>query len=116
MSTKECVESYLSAFFGERIDLAKIRTLIADDFTFMGPLMTADSADDYIQKLQAFGENARMQAEIQHILIEGETAVARYDFIMPNGRVPASEWYRVKDNKLVSMQLTCDPRSFLPPT
>ncbi|MCP5098285.1 MAG: nuclear transport factor 2 family protein [Chloroflexi bacterium] len=107
------VTQYLAAFFAERIEHVAIRDLLADDFTFQGPLMTADSADDYIQKLQAFGEDAAMQADI-HGMWETETAVVvRYDFLIPSGKVPASEWYQVQDGKITNIQLICDPRPFL---
>lgn len=74
--------------------------------------MRADGADDYIAKLKDFGENSAMSAEIHQILADGETVVARYDFIIPSGVVPASEWYNVKGDKITQMQLICDPRRF----
>ena len=112
MTSIDVVQQYLDAFFGERIDHGTIRALISEGFTFEGPLMSADGADDYIEKLKGFGENAAMSADIHTILADENTVVARYDFIVPAGAVPASEWYTVEDQKITSIQLICDPRPF----
>ncbi len=112
MTAKKIVERYLDAFFGEKIDYQTIRSLLTDDFRFQGPLMSANSADEFIQKLKGFGENIGIQADIQMVLDNNNTVVARFDFIIPSGMVPATEWYIVKDNRISDMHLICDPRLF----
>jgi hypothetical protein len=116
MTAKSTVERYLGAFFGKQIDYQTIRELLADDFDFQGPLMSANSADEFIQKLKGYGENVGMQADIHLILDNNDTVVARYDFILPSGRVPATEWYIVKDKQIKEMHLICDPRPFFEQT
>ena len=49
---KTTVQRYLDAFFGEKVDFVGIRNLLSDDFKFSGPLMQANGANDYIEKLE----------------------------------------------------------------
>ncbi len=112
---KEVVKKYLEIFFNKQLDLNALRDLLTDDFIFEGPMMRAENADDFITKLRGFGEKIEMKAEIHEIIGEANTFVARYDFILPdNVKVPATEWYKVKTNKIECMYLYCDPKNFIP--
>ncbi|MEM6428847.1 MAG: nuclear transport factor 2 family protein [Deinococcota bacterium] len=108
----ELVKAYLEAFFSSPADLHKIRSLLADAFTFRGPLMQAASADDYINQLSQMGP-INLQADIHHILACGNTVSVLYSFVMGSKQLPASEWYDVQDGKILSIQLCNDPRPFL---
>ncbi len=111
---KAVVEQYLDIFFNTQLDFKAVRALLTDDFTFQGPLMSADNADDFIMKLRGFGDNIVMNAEIHEVIHDGNTAVARYDFLLPgNIRVPAAEWYTVRNDKIECMYLYRDPKHFM---
>ena len=112
LSTDKVVRSYLELFFGGAVDLKKIHSMLHDNFTFNGPLMSANSADDFINQLSAMGD-FNLQAEIHQILCDGDQVVALYDFVTPAGKVPAAEWYLIEKDVIKSMRLFCDPRPFL---
>ena len=112
MNTKEIVKKYLAIFFSGQPDLDKIRAMLADNFTFQGPLMTANSADIYIAQLKAMGP-LKMAVNIHQILSNDNQAAASYDFVTPRGNVPAVEWYWLENKKILRMKLHLDPRPFL---
>ena len=112
MSARNVVGAYLDAFFKGQPDLDVIRTLLHDDFSFSGPLMTATGADDFIAQLKRMGE-MNMRAEIHRLLDDGEHVAALYDFLGPTGKLSFSEWFRVQDDKIVSSKLHYDPRPLL---
>ena len=113
MSAKNIVKKYLDAFFGGGPDLTDVRTLLADDFTFQGPLMTASSADDFIQQLEAMGPGMEMHAEILHLIDEGDCVAALYNFEGPKGKISFAEWYWVRNNQISAIKLHYDPRPLL---
>lgn len=113
MSAKNIVNKYLDAFFSGGPDLAAVRALLAEDFTFQGPLMAASSADDFIKQLEAMGPGMEMHAEILNIIGEGDCVAALYDFMGPEGKISFAEWYRVRDDKISAIKLHYDPRPLL---
>ena len=114
METKQIVLEYLDIFFGDKFNPDILKPLLKEDFTFKGPLMTANSSDEFIAKIKTFGENIEMNGEIHKVVCDGNTVVVQYDFILPNNNsVCASEWYEIKDNKISKMHLFCDPKGFL---
>jgi ketosteroid isomerase-like protein len=48
MSAKDIVTDYLNSFFNGVPDLAAVRPSLSDNFTFEGPMMTASSAEDFV--------------------------------------------------------------------
>jgi len=113
MGGKETVTEYLDAFFGGSPDLDTIRTLLTDDFTFEGPMMTASSADDFIKQLKGMDSNMEMRAEIHYLVDDGDRVAALYDFLGPTGKISFAEWYWVKGDKISAIKLHYDPRPFL---
>lgn len=114
MDSKRIVQNYLDTFFGRKFNPEILKPLLTDDFYFKGPLMTANSAQEFVSKLKAFGEEIDMNAEIHKIVCEGNIVVAQYDFILPNNTyISASEWYEIRDDKISKMLLFCDPKHFL---
>lgn len=114
MTPKQIVQNYLDIFFGEKFNPIILKPLLTNNFSFKGPLMEAGSSEEFITKLKAFGEEISMNATIHQIVCETNRVVAHYDFILPNDvRVPASEWYEIKDLKISKMLLFCDPKYFL---
>ncbi len=118
-SPVDAVRAYLDAFFAGRPDLERVRRLLHDDFTFVGPLMTADSADGFIAKVRgmmAEGGGGEMRHELRRLIADGENVAALYDFLGPgpDGRIAFAEWFRVVDGRIASIELHYDPRPLLP--
>jgi len=113
MNAKQIVQKYLDIFFGERFNPEILKPLLTDNFCFRGTLMEASNSQEFILKLKSFGEEIDMNAKIHKLVCEGNSVVAQYDFISPNGsRVPASEWYDVGGEKIAEMFLFCDSKLF----
>ncbi len=114
MNPKQVVQNYLDIFFGEKFNPIILKPLLTDDFSFNGPLMEANSSEEFIAKLKHFGEEIEMNATIHKLVCEATTVVAQYDFLLPNKSiVPATEWYEVEDGEISKMLLICDPKHFL---
>ncbi|MBV1916992.1 MAG: nuclear transport factor 2 family protein [Sphingomonadaceae bacterium] len=113
MSTTTVIENYLSAFFGDNgADLDAIRPMLGEHFHFSGPLMKAETPDDFIDQLRNMGP-IKLKIEKRDLLIDGDRGVLVFEFLTPDGPVAAAEWYRVSGGKIVEMKLHNDPRAFL---
>lgn len=114
MTAKQVVEAYLAAFFQGGPDLDAVRGMLTDDFTFHGPLMTADSADDLIAQIKGMDDAMEdLHAEIHHVIADGDTVAALYDIVTPVGNLPFAEWYWVTGDKIRTIKLHYDPRPML---
>ncbi len=114
MEAKQVVQAYLAAFFTGGPDIAAMRALLTDDFTFHGPLMTADSAEEFIGEITGMEQPmSDLHAEIHHVIADGDTVAALYDFVTPMGKLPFAEWYWVRGDKISAIKLHYDPRPML---
>jgi len=113
MSSKSVVKKYLAAFFSGGPDLKAVHALLTKDFTFQGPLMTASSADDFIEQLKGMGPGMEMHADILHVIDKSDCVAALYDFMGPEGKISFSEWYWIRDDKISAIKLHYDPRPLL---
>ena len=109
--SEKIVCEYLNLFFSSEIDFDAIRKLLLDSFTFSGPLLKANSADEYITLLKSIG-SGNLSMNLDKILSDSEQVAVLYDMITPHGTVRTVEWFTVKDNKIGSIELLNDPRLF----
>lgn len=65
MLNADIIKSYFETFFSGMVQPASVRTWLTDDFHFRGPLMSANSADEYVQQLQTFGDEIEMYPEVR---------------------------------------------------
>lgn len=106
------VKTYLDIFFSQPPDLTAMRALLTDDFWFSGPLLTANSADDYIAQLRAMnlgGLQAKSMTFAQH---EDGVAVL-YEMLTPAGQIPTTEWFWIRESRIAGIKLLNDPRPLL---
>lgn len=109
---EKLVSDYLELFFSPKHDLQAIRKLLSDSFTFCGPLLQANSANEYIKKIQGVASGGLSMKNAE--LISGSDQVAiLYDMISPLGEVRTVEWFKIKDGKIHSLELLNDPRVFI---
>jgi hypothetical protein len=113
-SPKAIAQRYFDAFFSGGPDLDAVGALLTDDFRFSGPLMSADSAEDFIAKLRGMGGEHAMRAELREAIAEGERVVLLYDFLGPGGsKLPFFEAYRIRGEKICEIELSYDPRPMI---
>jgi ketosteroid isomerase-like protein len=113
MSNVAIVRKYLEEFFSGKTQHSKVREWLTDDFTLRDPLMSADSADDYVRQLTAFGDEMDLRAELREIVGEGNRVAALVDFQTPAGPVRYAQWFEFRDGKIAGLEVFYDPRPFL---
>lgn len=114
MSPIETVNRYTEAF--DSGDLATVESLLAEDFQFEGPLMTAHSRAEFLEQISQFDMRAKT---VVHRQISNGSSVARqFDFEMSTPArvtIPMSEWLQVEHRKIVSAKLFYDSALFPKP-
>jgi ketosteroid isomerase-like protein len=92
-------------------DLAGAADLLAEDFSFRGPMLHADGRDAFLQGASALGPIVRGN-EMLRQWEDGDEVCSVYEFKVqtPVGAasIPMTEWVRVRDGKLVSARLIFD--------
>lgn len=110
-SAAELVGRYQAAM--AKHDVARGRSLLADDLHFKGPLDEFHRADEYIAALERLAkittavENAKMFAS-------GDEVALFYDLVTntPAGTSAVAELYRVARGKIVEIRAIFDARPF----
>lgn len=112
-AARDLVERYHDAW--ARKDFEAVRGFLHDDLAFRGPIDTFDNADDYVGALQRL---APMMTGIdrQKVVSEGDDVVVLFDLVTPMGPAPVAEWYRVRGDRIGSVQVYFDARPFAPPS
>ena len=113
MPNTEIIRQYFKRFFSGKARQSDVRDMVTDDFCFRGPLMRADSADEYVQLVTAMGDEIEMHAEVREIVGQGDVVAALVDFKGPKGPITYSQWFYLRGGKIAGLEVTYDPRSFL---
>jgi hypothetical protein len=91
-----------------------VREYLTEDFKFHGPLMSADSAGDYISQITAAGDELEMVAEVRRLIGQGNIVAALVEFQGPRGPMTYAQWFELRDGKICRLEVVYDPRPFLP--
>ena len=91
-------------------DFDTMRSLLADDVTFSGPLASLEGAEDYMKGIEGM---SRITSEIavQKVFVDGPDVLTWYDLhttVAPP--VPVANWLHVEDCKITSLRVVFDPR------
>lgn len=113
MSNSDLIESYFDTFFQGPARHADVRNWLSDDFVFSGPLMSAESADEYVQQLTAMGDEMELYADIRKMVSEGDMVAVLVDFKSPAGVIPYAQWFQIRAGKITHLEVIYDPRPFL---
>lgn len=113
MSNVDIVRSYFETFFSGEARHSEVRSLLTDDFRFRGPLMTADSADDYVAQLTSLGDEMELHADVRKLVGDGDVVAALVDFQGPAGPMTYAQWFTLRDGRFSSLEVVYDPRPFL---
>jgi ketosteroid isomerase-like protein len=108
---KTLASTYFSAWKAK--DFQTLRSLLADDVTFCGPMGTVDGAEECVQGLA--GMSKRMDDIVIHAVVaDGPDVITWYDLHMTGvDPLPTANWSRVENAKIVSIRATFDPRPML---
>lgn len=104
-------ETYFRAW--KEQDFDALRSVLADDVTFRGPLGSADDADECIAGLRGM---SKMMTDITVLkrLVDGADVVTIFE--LHTADAPpclTANWSHVEDGKIASIQAVFDPRPLL---
>ena len=111
---KDVVDRFYEATNARRAQ--DLPALVSDHVTFVGPLMRATGAQEYVamnEQLLGFHAGTRMLRQFE----DGEEVCSIYELDMstPAGgsiSVTIADWIRVADGKIASQRIYFDPRAF----
>lgn len=113
MTNVEIVRSYFEKFFSGVARHSEVRSLLTDDFSFRDPLMSADSADDYVRQLTALGDEMELRVAVRRLIGDGDEVAALVDFQGPSGPMTYAQWFTMREGKIAKLEVVYDPRAFL---
>ena len=109
MSNADVFRSYLERF--TRGDVDGAAALLADEFTFAGPVLQAETKAEFLAGAAGLAPIVR-GCDMHHQWVDGDQVASFYDFKVETpvgaGSIPMAEWSVVRDGKLVSSRLVFD--------
>jgi ketosteroid isomerase-like protein len=94
-------------------DFDGLRSILADDATFRGPLGTADSGEECVAGLRGM---ARMLTDIDvvKVFVDGDDVLTWFDLHTDKAPpTPTANWMHIEDGKIVRIRVTFDPRELI---
>jgi ketosteroid isomerase-like protein len=95
-------------------DFDTLRTILADDVTFQGPLAEVEGADAYRDSLARLGKITK-DIVVRRVFVDGPDVLTWFDLhteVAPP--TPVANWCHVEDGKITRVQVTFDPRGLAP--
>ncbi len=92
-------------------DFDTLRSVLADDVTFAGPLGTASGADGCLAGLRRMAEILQ-EIVVHHVFVDGPDVLTWFDLhtaIAPPA--PTANWSRVENGKITAIRVTFDARA-----
>ena len=95
-------------------DFATLRTLLADDATFRGPLGTADDAEACVAGLRGMREHLLTDVVVHHRFVDGDDVLTWFDLHTPVAPPAATaNWMHVESGRIARIRVVFDPRALL---
>src|SRR5579871_6262815 len=105
------VQEYMQAI--GRGDTASARKCMHSDFWFKGPIDTFRAPEPYLEALAKLHKIVK-RVEMKKVFVDRPDVCALYDLVTntPAGTAFVAEWYRVKEDRIASIQVVFDARPF----
>ena len=95
-------------------DFDTMRSLVAQDVSFEGPLATLVGAEDYIKGIQGLSQ-VISEIVIQKIFVDGQDVLTWYEMhTTVASPVAVANWLRVEEGKITSVRVAFDARELAP--
>ena len=95
-------------------DFDTMRSLLAEDVRFEGPLATLEGAEDYMEGIQGLSK-VISEIVIQKIFVDGHDVLTWYDMhTTVASPVPVANWLHVEEGKITALRVAFDAREFAP--
>jgi SnoaL-like domain len=99
----------------KRGDFARLRTILADDATFDGPLGHAGNAEECIAGLRRMSQIVT-DIVIRKTFVDGPDVLTWFDLhTATTDPLPAVNWRHVENGKITAIRVTFDPRPLTDP-
>jgi SnoaL-like domain len=105
--------TYFSAWKDK--DFATLRSILADEVTFRGPLASLDDADACVEGLQGMSQ-IMTDIVIHKTFVDGLDVLTWFDLqttVAPPA--PTANWSHVEEGKITAIRVTFDARALAPP-
>lgn len=96
-------------------DFSTLRSVLADDATFRGPLGSADDAESCMQGLRGMSQIVT-DIDIHKVFVDGPDVLTWFDLhttVAPPS--PTANWSHVEHGKITRIRVTFDARPLAPP-
>jgi len=107
--------SLATAYFEawESGDAERLRSILGDDVSFLGPLAEVHGAGDYVDAIRGLFAGTERLVIHRH-WADGDDALTWFDMHLPGAPpTPVASWIHVSDGRIDSVQVTFDPREIL---
>ena len=105
-------QTYFTAWLGK--DWDTLRSILADDVTFDGPLANLTDADTCVQGLKGLREIIT-DIEIKKVFVSGEDVLTWFNLhTSVADPAPTANWSHVENGKITAINVTFDPRQLAP--
>ncbi|MGI8712806.1 MAG: nuclear transport factor 2 family protein [Solirubrobacteraceae bacterium] len=97
----------------ETADVDLLRTILADDVSFRGPLAQVQGADEYAESIRGlFGATEKL---VKHrVFVDGDDVLTWFDLHLPGAPpTPVAQWCHIEGGQVTRVQVTFDPRGIL---
>ena len=95
-------------------DFDTMRSLVADDASFEGPLATLEGAEDYIKGIKGLSQ-VISEIAIQKIFVDGQDVLTWYEMhTTVASPVAVANWLHVEEGKIKSLRVAFDARELAP--
>jgi hypothetical protein len=111
LDPRQAATAYFDAW--RRRDSDLLRSILADDVEFIGPLTQVNGADKYVESIQGLW-NMTTDLVIHKMLADEDDALTGFDLhtsVAPP--TPVANWCHLEQGKAARVQVTFDPRGML---
>ena len=95
-------------------DFDTMRSLVAEDVRFEGPLATLEGAQDYIKGIQGLSQ-VISEIVIQKLFVDGQDVLTWYEMhTTVASPVAVANWLHVEEGKITAVRVAFDARELAP--
>ncbi len=108
---RRMAETYFDAWRSKRFDT--LRSILADDVTFVGPLGTANNAEECVAGIAKLSEIVT-DIDVKKVFTDGPDVLTWFELhtaVAPP--CPVVNWSHVEHSKINRIRVTFDPRPLL---
>jgi SnoaL-like domain len=108
---QDVLATYFDSWREKNFD--SLRSILADDVTFAGPLGTAANAEECVAGIERLSQMTTA-IDVRKVFVDGPDVLTWFELhttIAPP--MPVANWSRVEDGKIVRIRVTFDPREML---